>query len=255
MSRVINKIKHVNKMELASQKASENVSDETTIILDGFKQVIKESSEMDDFLDLVYDKSTDYQYLIYLREIAKQLGAKLIIEVGSYIGLSAKHFAQGIADHKGGGLIVCVDSCISVEEKTFKNLNRYHPKGTTGIKNALKKSIEIKTVAKDSAIALDSVKKIIGRKKADILFLDATHQFNQVWNEYEKFRPLVKQGGIIILDDIKVHPQMEYFWSLIKEPKIEANELHSTGFGVVLCDHAIKMPKYEDAVKDCPPLN
>ncbi len=51
---------------------------------------------------------------------------------------------------------------------------------------------------------LNRLTGILGRKLIDILFIDGDHSLFGVMNDYVRFSPLVKKGGIIAFHDI--HP-------------------------------------------------
>jgi predicted O-methyltransferase YrrM len=69
----------------------------------------------------------------------------------------------------------------------------------------------------------------------DILFIDTDHTLEQATFEYATYAPLVRNGGIILFDDIHMN-DMTAFWNTITARKIELNHLHCTGFGAVLAE-------------------
>lgn len=48
---------------------------------------------------------------------------------------------------------------------------------------------------------LVDVTEKLGRDKIDVLFIDGLHEYSGIKNDFETYSPLVKQGGLIILDD------------------------------------------------------
>jgi cephalosporin hydroxylase len=68
---------------------------------------------------------------------------------------------------------------------------------------------------------LQQVKRVLNGEKADLLFIDGDHSYNGIKMDFEMFSPLVKDGGLIALHDIVVHPvetgcEVNKFWEEIK---------------------------------------
>jgi cephalosporin hydroxylase len=53
-----------------------------------------------------------------------------------------------------------------------------------------------------SDTTLTEVKDLLDNEEVDFLFIDANHSYESVKNDYEKFSPLVRKGGIIAFHDI-----------------------------------------------------
>ena len=70
---------------------------------------------------------------------------------------------------------------------------------------------------------LEKVKKIIGNKKFDMLFIDGDHSYMGVKSDFDMYKSLVKNGGIIAFHDIAagyiVNPrwaEVNKFWVQLK---------------------------------------
>ena len=68
---------------------------------------------------------------------------------------------------------------------------------------------------------LEKVKKILGDRKLDFLFIDGDHTYEGVKLDFEMYGKLVKSGGIVAFHDIVHHPfvpecQVERFWKEVK---------------------------------------
>lgn len=48
-----------------------------------------------------------------------------------------------------------------------------------------------------------------------------------------QFGPLVIEGGLILLDDIRMHPCMSAWWDELDQVKLELPAMHWTSFGVI----------------------
>ena len=74
----------------------------------------------------------------------------------------------------------------------------------------------------------------------DFLFIDGDHSFEGVMQDFETYVPLVREGGIIALHDIRYHvdktEEVDIFWFGIRDkyPYVEIKaRLQSTGMGVL----------------------
>ena len=88
----------------------------------------------------------------------------------------------------------------------------------------------------------EEVKKILGEKKADVLFIDGDHTYYGVKKDFEMYKKLVKNGGLIIFHDIFSHTfdsevEVYRFWNEIKDKydviEICSKEKVSYGIGII----------------------
>ena len=95
-----------------------------------------------------------------------------------------------------------------------------------------------------SVETLRKVKRLLGERKLDFLFIDGDHSYEGVKKDFEMYTPLVRESGIIALHDIVPHPpetrcEVNRFWTEIKglHKTIEIvrnREQRWAGIGVVL---------------------
>ena len=142
--------------------------------------------------------------------MAKELQPEYVVELGTCTGGSTSHLAAG----------------------------------TSG--NVLSIDIEIRPDAKERLFAFDNVELMQGDTRdpalvaevaklgpIDLLFIDTDHTAEQVTIELALFGPLVRPGGLVFFDDIRINPGMSTWWDALDEDKLELPEMHWTGFGVV----------------------
>ena len=65
------------------------------------------------------------------------------------------------------------------------------------------------------------MKQILGKRKIDLLFIDADHSYAGVKQDFNMYSPLVRKGGIIALHDIVKHTKLtdvhvDIFWHEIR---------------------------------------
>jgi predicted O-methyltransferase YrrM len=161
------------------------------------------------------------RYYRFFWEMAKQWKPERVLEIGTYLGSSIAHFAAG----NPAGLCVTID-CNPDATRIARELGYPNIVALTG----------------DSSSMADEARKCGGGPYAppmspfDVLFIDGNHDFNHCYSDYIHYRPLMRNGGIILFDDITVGPEMEVAFSYIADKKMELNNLHWTGFGACKVD-------------------
>lgn len=69
---------------------------------------------------------------------------------------------------------------------------------------------------------LRKIKKILGDRKLDFLFIDGDHTYNGVKKDFDLYKQLVKKGGIIAFHDVALHPpetkcEVSKLWNEVKK--------------------------------------
>lgn len=156
----------------------------------------------------------------FLYLISKEFKPKSIVEIGMSWGIGAIHLALG----NPNGVVCSI-------ERDSECLNIY--KGFDfGLFN-------IFPMITESSLAVDK----FGINSIDLLYVDGDHQFECARKDYYDYFPKVKDGGIILIDDIELDEDMRQFWRGIKETKFDVNFIRpmdilrperGVGFGVVL---------------------
>ncbi len=173
-----------------------------------FLNQFENPSECQDPRSFGLDSSNPYYSLLY--SVAKELQPKLVVELGTCTGGSTSHLAAGTS-----GQVLSID-------------------------------IEIRADARERLLVFDNIEFIQGDTRSpelvaevakygpiDLLFIDTDHTAEQVTAELALFGPLVRPGGLIFFDDIRMNPGMSAWWDNLGEDKLELPEMHWTGFGVV----------------------
>lgn len=116
----------------------------------------------------------------FLKLVAQAVNARRILEVGMYTGYSALSLAEALPD--GGELVTC-----DIDPEAIAFARRYFERSEHGGKIAIKEGA-----------ALDSIKSLAG--PFDLAFIDAD-KVNYL-NYYEAILPLVRPGGVILVDNV-----------------------------------------------------
>lgn len=116
----------------------------------------------------------------FLKLMVQLSSAKRVLEIGMFTGYSALSMAEGLpAD---GELITC-----DINPKAIEFAKRYFARSEHG------KKIKVMEGA-----ALDSIAKLSGQ--FDLAFIDADK--GNYTNYYEAIMPLMKSGGVILVDNV-----------------------------------------------------
>lgn len=205
------------------------------------KSVQNNSNNSDVVIDIV-ESSNDFRLSQNRAEIMKIMGLLhskgnlRICEIGTYKGGSLFCLAQAAPP---GATILSID----IEYPVSRRLA--HRKFA---KNG-QKIICIEGDTKDPA-TFNKAKRALGGEKLDLLFIDGDHAFTGVVNDYARYSPLVKKGGIIAFHDIQPVQDHEtnvkayvgevpIFWDAIKragfltEEVIEDPQQAGKGIGIL----------------------
>ena len=170
--------------------------------------------------------STALYYRLFF-ELVRRKKPPAILEIGTYVGTSAAHFA---AAHPGSFVVTLDHNPDAARQIDLLNLaNVFAVTRNSG------------QGARDPAVR--------ARAPYDILFIDANHTFNDAYGEYELYRPLVAEGGLIFFDDIRLDmktKEMAVLWEMIPDPKLELSAAHYTGFGVAKKDPAVIVRRWAE---------
>ena len=115
-----------------------------------------------------------------LKLLARLVGAKRILEIGTFAGYSALSMAEALPEE--GELVTCeIDPEAIIFAKKYFNLS---PHG--------------KKITLMEGSALESLRKISG--PFDMAFIDADKE--NYSNYYEAILPLIRSGGLIAIDNV-----------------------------------------------------
>ncbi len=138
---------------------------------------------------------------------------KIIIEIGTWLGASAIHMAKITEKINLKTKIYCVDTWLGAEEFwTWKSSSKEHDlKLKNGypqiyyefISNVVEHKLEkiITPIPNTSRIGSIILKK--NKIKADLIYIDGSHDYFDVKLDIKSYLPILKNNGIMFGDDIK----------------------------------------------------
>ena len=131
--------------------------------------------------------------------LLRRANAKVVIEVGSWLGLSTRHIAKTIPE---GGVVYAVDHWMgspNEDNSPFDIPNLYRQFLSNVIhENLTHKIVPVKMASLEASTVLKDV-------KPDLIYIDATHDFTNVMLDLIIWYPFVKGHGTLCGDD--------YFWA------------------------------------------
>ena len=116
----------------------------------------------------------------FLTMLAQLIGAKRILEIGTFGGYASLSMAEALPDD--GELITC-----DVDPIAIAFAKRFFAKSEHGKKITLMEGP-----------ALESLKTLSG--PLDMAFIDADKE--NYWNYYEAILPMIRPGGLIVVDNV-----------------------------------------------------
>lgn len=144
-----------------------------------------------------------------LPAIVAEVKPKLLIEIGSWMGQSGVHFAKAVKELQLDCSVICVDTWLgSVEHWMDPNLRpklelvngypSFYKRFLTNVKNAAVEDVVL-PLPMPSLIAANFLKE--NKIMADVIYVDGSHDQNDVFNDLSAYWKLLNDGGILFGDD------------------------------------------------------
>ena len=145
----------------------------------------------------------------YLAEAVSLTNAKLVIEVGVWKGLSVICLARAVRKEANGGVVLAIDTWLGSEEhwvnqdwhRSLKIRDGRPEMYKTFLANIFKAGVanSVLPIPMDSVNAL----RVLANHNisADVIHIDAGHDYSSVKLDLETAWPLLRGGGVLICDD------------------------------------------------------
>lgn len=170
-----------------------------------------------------------YPYYAALRDLARELKPRVVVEIGTWEGTSAAAFAAGNPD----GAVITIDhhsdpgddkNFAKMEEavKAYPNIG-YFQGCSTEMVHALKPGTEW---------VFPRIEKFLNGIPIDFLFIDGWHGGDFARADFDTFRPLLAPDALVICDDIYGNNEvtifdMVKFWKGLPGEKYLDPRIHS----------------------------
>ncbi len=139
-----------------------------------------------------------------------ELQPRVIVEVGSFLGVSSRHFAGRLRDNAIDGVVICVDTWLG--DHVLWNNPRWRPhlRITHGrpevygawMANAIRAGLD-SYLCPLSMSSTSGARYLNSRKvEADLVYIDGSHDQGDVFNDLTLYWDLVlRRGGVMLIDD------------------------------------------------------
>ncbi|WP_020375385.1 class I SAM-dependent methyltransferase [Sulfobacillus thermosulfidooxidans] len=141
--------------------------------------------------------------------VQNNIPVPVVVELGSWKGRSTAWMAAALADQNSAGKIICVDTWRGTpsEKEHAQLLANYHPDQLfeeflhnmehLGLRDWI---VPLRMTTIEGAKAWPSEQPI------GLLFIDADHDYYAVRRDFELWSGYVKEGGLIVFDDVPNWP-------------------------------------------------
>ncbi len=173
--------------------------------------------------------STWVDHLPFGYDIVEAIQPKLLVELGSYQGLSYFTFCQSIKDHDIDALCYAVDSWVgdkhtqAYDEKIYKDFFKYNRTHFSGFSYVMR-------------MMFDEALSHFTDESIDLLHIDGCHTYDAVLHDFNNWYPKVRPGGIILFHDITARMDdfgVYKFWEEYSPQYESFNFNHGFGLGVI----------------------
>jgi len=146
-----------------------------------------------------YDPLQRKEELYQLVNLIEFFKPRIILEIGVHKGGSLKFWETILPKN---GLVIGIN---------LQDVVKWDYRKSKKVEMIEGNSHDLKTLRK--------VKKILGERKVDFLFIDASHHYKNAKLDFEMYSPLVRERGIIVFHDIR-NPE-----GIKEEERVTVNKL------------------------------
>ena len=147
----------------------------------------------------------------------------IIVEVGTWKGLSTSIMARTLKEMRKEAYIICIDTWLGAPEFWTWGIDKPEWGNSLKLRNGYPTVFEtftknMKMLGMDDIVVPLPVSSLVGADilkhygiKADLIYVDAAHEYESVKQDILKFKEILKPGGTIFGDDYSD------FWAGVKK--------------------------------------
>jgi predicted O-methyltransferase YrrM len=171
-------------------------------------------------------------HLPFAHDLVAALAPSLIVELGTHYGESYFGLCQAVEEHGLACLCYAVDTWRGDEhsgsygEAVFAEVDSYN-------------KLHHKRFSTLLRCTFDEASVQFEEKSIDLLHIDGQHTYESVRNDFDRWLPRIRPGGVMLIHDIAVRHGDFGVWRLWEEVKTRFRSfefLHSWGLGVIQTD-------------------
>jgi O-antigen biosynthesis protein len=152
---------------------------------------------------------------------------KVVVELGSHMGLSTFSMALGIRDLNEGGRVYAVDTW-----KGDAQAGRY---GEDVYECFLsrRKQLGLEKVIQPLRMTFEEAHSKVP-PEIDLLHIDGLHTWQAVNQDFEMYSPLMRSGGLVLFHDVNTgFPELKKYWRRLCRRYEHYLIPYSHGFGII----------------------
>jgi hypothetical protein len=166
-------------------------------------------------------------------DIVEAVKPKLLVELGTYRGLSYFTFCQSIKDHDLDSLCYAVDTWqgdahVSLntpyDDSAYLKVSKHNREHYHGFSYLLQ-------------MLFNEALNVFDNESIDLLHIDGYHTYDAVSEDFNNWYPKVKPGGIIMFHDITARIKEDFgVWKFWKEHSVQYESFafnHGFGLGII----------------------
>ncbi len=186
--------------------------------------------------------STWVDHLPFAYDLIEALRPKLLVELGVYNGLSFFTFCQSMVEHDIDGAAYAVDCWEGDEHTESYDDSVYNDVMNHARENYRGFAYLLKMFFNDALRHFDD-------ESIDLLHIDGLHTYEAVKEDYTRWLPKVRPGGVILFHDVMARLKDFGAWKFFEELESSQSEVfkfnHGFGLGVLRkpgaeqCDHQL----------------
>jgi predicted O-methyltransferase YrrM len=191
---------YILKRNILANKLSHNFPDYMLSANSGWLSILKNLYEM----PAANPASISPAQGEFLKAILSNISAKIVVEIGSYIGISTLWLAAGIASSSLRGRLYAIDTYVpKFPWPPFHYSCIVNPKAlvSTAIDSAGFSDI-VHLIESTSETAASGFDSWLGDNEIDLLFIDGDHTIDGCKSDFDLYTSRVSVGGYIVLHDI-----------------------------------------------------
>jgi hypothetical protein len=170
--------------------------------------------------------STWVDHMPFAYDIVECLRPRVIVELGTYNGLSFFTFCQSMQEHNIEGLCYAVDTWEGDE-----HTGGYDTSIIDGVRSHAREHYRGFTYLLQ--MYFNEALQHFDSDSIDLLHIDGLHTYDAVKEDFSNWYPKVKPGGIILFHDIEARIKDYGVWKLWSELQAEHETFHfKHGFGL-----------------------
>jgi O-antigen biosynthesis protein len=181
--------------------------------------------ELEDFKELELSAWQGLEGLAY--HIVRHYRPKLIVELGTHMGLSALAMGLALRDLGEGGRLFAVDSWEGDPQAGFY--------GDSVYRTFLGRSeqLDLGSIIVALRMYFDDARDRVATP-IDLLHIDGLHTWEAVSHDFEVFGPLVRPGGLVMFHDVNSgYEGVQRFWAGISRRYESHMVPYSNGLGII----------------------